>query len=189
MPVLARSAQSSLHGAAEAPAASGCAATTASLHAALPSLLPALRAFLRRLMRDGDAAVDIAQEAALRALAASNVPADVRVYRAWLYRIARHAAVDEHRRRRCEEAALASAEIPAEGAGPDHQLVTRIAVRQALMRLSDDHRAILLLIDVEEFTYAEAATRLRVPVGTVMSRVARARAALLREILLDKARP
>lgn len=189
MPVLARSARSSLHGPAEAPAASGCAATTAGLHATLPSLLPTLRAFLRRLLRDGDAAIDIAQEAALRALAATNVPADVRLYRAWLYRIARHAAVDEHRRRKCQEAALSSAGIAAEGEGSDHQLVTRIAVRQALMRLSDDHRAILLLIDVEEFTYAEAARRLRIPVGTVMSRVARARAALLREILPDKARP
>lgn len=189
MPVLAGSAPSSLHGAAEVSAASSCAAAAPGLHATLPSLLPALRVFLRRLMRDGDAAVDIAQEAALRALAATNVPTDVCVYRVWLYRIARHAAVDEHRRRRYEEATLASAEILAERAGPDHQLVTRIAVRQALMRLSDDHRAILLLIDVEEFTYAEAARRLRIPVGTVMSRVARARAALLREILQDKAHP
>lgn len=47
------------------------------------------------------------------------------------------------------------------------------------MRISDDQRRILLLVDVEGLSYSKAAQRLGIPAGTVMSRVSRARAALL----------
>ncbi len=146
-------------------------------HASLPSLLPALRGFLTRFLRSRIDAHDIAQEAALRALSAKNAPSNRTAYRVWLYQIARNAAVDAHRR-----GALAASLEPSVPAGPwtaDRALITSISVRQGLARISPDHRRILLLVDVEGLTYKEAGWRLGIPEGTVMSRVARARAALL----------
>lgn len=154
-------------------------------HAALPALLPGLRALARRMLRDAEDAMDVAQDAALKALAARNVPTDARAYRAWLYRIARNAAVDLRRRK----APPAPAE--ADAADPwlfDRALISALAVRQALATLSADHRGVLLLVDVEGLSYAEAARRLAVPTGTVMSRVARARAALLRALEREEER-
>ena len=150
------------------------------LHDALPGLLPSLRSLARRILRDPDEAMDVAHDAAVRALSARDVPVDRLAYRAWLHRIARNAAVDAIRRRpRVAEA------VENESADPwlcERALITNLSVRRAMMRLTPDHRGVLLLVDVEELSYAEAAVRLSVPVGTVMSRVARARASLLRAL-------
>ena len=54
----------------------------------------------------------------------------------------------------------------------------RLAVRQAFMQLRKDHRDVLALVDIGGFTYEETGMLLSIPKGTVMSRVARARAAL-----------
>jgi len=144
-------------------------------HDLLPGLLPALRSFLRRFMRSAGEANDIAQEAAVRALGAKEVPQDRAAYRAWLYRIARNAAIDAYRRR----AAHAAEPDHVNPWGADRALITALSVRQALARLPHHQRRLLLLVDVEGLSYAEAARALDVPVGTVMSRVSRARAALL----------
>jgi RNA polymerase sigma-70 factor (ECF subfamily) len=145
-------------------------------HDLLPSLLPAIASFARRFMRDAAEADDIAQEAAVRALSAKEVPENRNAYRAWLYRIARNAAIDAHRHRTVSKPAEADAINPW---ATDRSVVDALAVREALMQISDDHRRILLLVDVEGMSYFEAAGRLGVPTGTVTSRVSRARAALL----------
>jgi RNA polymerase sigma-70 factor (ECF subfamily) len=145
-------------------------------HDFLPSLLPALRSFLTRFMRNAADAPDIAQEAAMRALGARDVPQDQRAYRAWLYQIARNVAIDSHRRTALAEAVESDQINPWTA---DRSLINTIAVRQALMQISEDQRTILLLVDVEERSYSEAARLLGIPAGTVMSRVSRARAALL----------
>lgn len=146
-------------------------------HEILPSLLPALRAFLRRFMRNKVEVHDIAQEAALRALGAKDVPSSRVAYRVWLFQIARNAAIDAHRRQALTETAEPA---PAPGHwASERALITAIAVRQGLMRISPEHRDILLLVDVEGLTYKEAGRHLGIPEGTVMSRVSRARAALL----------
>lgn len=149
-------------------------------HAILPSLLPALRSFLTRFLRSRNDAHDIAQEAALRALSAKDAPLSRTAYRVWLYRIARNAAIDAHRR-----VVLAESVEPLPTSGPwaaDRTLITSIAVRQGLARISPDHRRVLLLVDVEGLTYKEAGRRLGIPEGTVMSRVSRARTALFNAI-------
>lgn len=148
----------------------------AAAHGQLPGLLPALRGFLRRMLRDHDDAQDLAQEAAARALAARQVPRDPAAYRSWLYRIAKHAAIDELRRRTTRED---GAPLLAEEPLCHHATIDALSVRQGLMRLSHDHRVILLLVDVQGSSYQEAAAKLGIAPGTVMSRVARARAALL----------
>ena len=64
--------------------------------------------------------------------------------------------------------------------------ITDSEVKGALGSLSDEHRQIVLLSDVEEFTYKEIASILKIPIGTVMSRLSRARTAL-RQLLHENA--
>ena len=155
-------------------------------HAALPALMPRLVAFARTMLGDADAARDLVQEAAARALGAGRVPADAPAYRAWMFRIVRNAALDELRRRRI---------VPAEEAAPvdlwrfDDACIARITVEQGLAALGAQHREIIALIDIAGFSYAEAADVLDVPIGTVMSRVTRARNALLAAIEASSVRP
>ena len=68
-------------------------------------------------------------------------------------------------------------------------LINELTVRNALRGLPGMHRDVLALIDVGGFTYAEAADILEIPVGTVMSRVSRARAKLLTIIVDQRPRP
>lgn len=68
-------------------------------------------------------------------------------------------------------------------------MVNRLAVRQAFMQLGKDHRDVLALVDIGGFSYDETAMMLSIPRGTVMSRVSRARAALMRGLSDDKVVP
>lgn len=158
------------------------------LHGALPALLPRLVAFARTIVGDADLARDLVQEAAVRALAAVRVPDQADAYRAWLFRIVRNAALDELRRTRTRR----RIEADAAAADPwrcDDAHIASITVAQGLAVLEPPHREIIALIDIAGFSYAEAAETLGVPIGTVMSRVARARAALLAAIEASSVRP
>lgn len=142
----------------------------------------ALLRYARALAQDGDLARDLWQEAAARALAARHVPAEPRAARVWLFRILRNAFIDDRRRRR-PEAALEKAEASAAQAfGHDAALIAELTVRQALARLPVAQRELVGLVDIVGFSYAEAAESLGLPIGTVMSRLARARAAMLADI-------
>lgn len=155
-------------------------------HKALPELLPRLFAFARTMLGNADAAQDLVQEAAARALAAIRVPHDPPAYRAWMFRVVRNAALDQLRRRR-------------QPAVEDHSTVdvwrfddafiSKITVEQGLAELAPTHREIISLIDIAGFSYSDAAGLLGVPVGTVMSRLARAREALLAAIDASAVRP
>jgi RNA polymerase sigma-70 factor (ECF subfamily) len=155
-------------------------------HAGLTTLLPRLFAFARTMLGDADAAHDLVQEAAARALAAARVPEEPAAYRAWMFRIVRNAAVDEIRRRRH----LPLDVYPAVDLWRfDDARIAKITVQQALAVLGAEHREIISLIDIAGFSYADAAELLDVPVGTVMSRIARAREAMLAAIDASAIRP
>jgi RNA polymerase sigma-70 factor (ECF subfamily) len=156
------------------------------LHSALPALLPRLAAFARTLIGDADLARDLVQEAAARALGARRVPDQPAAYRAWLFKIVRNAAFDELRRIRRDRAEH----------GPavdlwryDNASIARITVEQGLSTLGPIQREIIGLIDIAGFSYCEAAELLGVPAGTVMSRITRARVALLAAIEQSSVRP
>ncbi|HVZ53307.1 MAG TPA: RNA polymerase sigma factor [Pseudolabrys sp.] len=155
-------------------------------HGGLTALLPRLFAFARTMLGDSDSARDLVQEAAARALAARRVPEEQPAYRAWMFRIVRNAALDELRRLK---------RPPVEDDGPvdvwryDDVRIAKITVEQGLATLAPLHREIISLIDIAGFSYGEAAELLEVPVGTVMSRVARARGALLAAIEASSVRP
>jgi RNA polymerase sigma-70 factor (ECF subfamily) len=108
----------------------------------------------------------------------------------WAYRIATNAALDELRRRdrRPSLHALDDSERPEAidptGGARIEQISDRLLLDQALGALSDDLRAALVLRDVADLDYGEIANTLDVPLGTVKSRIARARAALADELRL-----
>lgn len=158
----------------------------ADQHAGLQSLLPKLFAFARVMLGNAEAARDIVQEAAAKALAATRVPRDPPAYRAWMFRIVRNAAVDEIRRRRQPDAQVHAA---ADLWRFDDAHIAKITVQQGLTMLGPEHREIISLIDIAGFSYSDVAAMLGIPTGTVMSRIARAREALLAAIDASAIRP
>lgn len=157
-------------------------------HAGLPPLMPRLVAFARTIVGNAETARDLVQEAAARAVAARRVPGEPRAYRAWLFRIVRNAAIDELRRAKLP-VSPEQAESHVDIWNYDNAAIARITVEQGLMSLAPAHRDIIALIDIAGFGYAEAGDILNVPIGTVMSRIARARNALLAAIEASSVRP
>lgn len=155
-------------------------------HRHLSALLPRLVAFARTILGDADFARDLVQEAATRALAAQRVPDDPPAYRAWMFRIVRNAALDELRQNRTF---VPFDEILPDLWGFDDACIAKITVEQGLTSLAPAHREIIALIDIAGFSYSEAAECLDVPVGTIMSRIARARQLLLGAIEASTVRP
>jgi RNA polymerase sigma-70 factor (ECF subfamily) len=92
--------------------------------------------------------------------------------RAWLLTILRHTCLNSHRRQ--QRPAFGAATAPS----PEQTLTDRVlddGIEAAVADLDPKFRTVLLLIDVDQLTYAEVADLLAIPVGTVMSRLSRAR--------------
>ena len=129
-------------------------------------------------------AEDLVQETVIRAWRAVD-RFDGRHPRAWLLTILRNTHRNMHRRQRPDtlaEPADAAGARPAFGThthpGPEQlhtDAVLSDDLERAVLDLPEAFRTVLLLVDVNQLTYAEAATTLGVPVGTVMSRLSRAR--------------
>ena len=134
------------------------------------------------LTRDRDRAADLLQQAALRALEAKLLPEHEGAVRAWLFQLLRNVWIDQYRRERVR-ARRDAEETAAEATWSfDNRLIAAMTVRQGLERIDEAHREIIELVDINGFRYAEAARILGVPEGTVMSRLSRARLALLKAI-------
>lgn len=141
------------------------------------------------LTRDRESAQDLLQDCAVKALSAPSVPSDDAALRAWLFRILRNAWIDRLRRSRPEVAEVPESAAPSEYWSDDARLISTIAVRQAMERMPAAYRDIIALVDLCGFAYAEAAAILDVPVGTVMSRLSRARQDLLERLADNNVRP
>jgi RNA polymerase sigma-70 factor (ECF subfamily) len=136
-----------------------------------------------------EAAEDVYQEALVRAMTAKSVPAEPAKFRIWMFQVLRNLWIDHLRARTRLQGYVTSDEIREEEArtyvdGED-AIVNRLAVREAFMQLSRDHREVLALVDIGGFSYEEAGVLLSIPRGTVMSRVSRARAALMDRLASD----
>lgn len=132
-----------------------------------------MRSFLARVTR-GDGADDLAQETFLKAWRVAGSYRGEGSYQGWLLRIAWREFLSS-RRKRCEEAAeLPDRADPGTG-GRD----ARIDVERALDRLAPRERAAAILCLGEGWSHAEAASILDLPLGTLKSIVARAKAALV----------
>lgn len=162
---------------------------------AVLSLLAPLHGYALRLTGKIEKADDLVQECYLRAAQAwaqraAPDAAATKDLRAWLFRIVRNLHVDDLRRTR--KAEPLSDEIPAVDEDRDAmdvaiETLTTADVERALAALPVEAREIVELRDVQGFSYVEIADVLGVPIGTVMSRLHRARARL-RSALLPAAR-
>ncbi len=145
--------------------------------------------YLLRMTRSPEDARELTQETFLNAYQAlARWRPDARLS-TWLFRIAHNQALDWLRRaRRVEFVALDEVQadrIPAATATPEAALQARqhiTALERALARLSVEHREILLLRDIEDMPYEDIAAVLGLSLGTVKSRIARARTALLQHM-------
>ena len=156
-----------------------------SKHHRLESYLQRLYGYAYSLSGDREEAKDLVQECSVKALSAREVPSDGAAYRAWLFKILRNAFFDSHRRqvrRDNFEQLEAQNSSFMEYWDYDDRLINVITIKSELSRLDRVHREIIGLIDISGLSYAEAADTLEIPVGTVMSRISRARAALLQAI-------
>lgn len=146
----------------------------------LVELLPRLRRFASVLTRSHDDAEDVVQAAVERALRHADSWQQGSRLDSWLYRIMQNLWRDELRahRRRAEPL-----ESHADLAGADGRDVTTRHIqsneaRLALEELPEDQRVVIALVVLDGMSYQQTADILEVPVGTVMSRLARARARL-----------
>ncbi len=135
------------------------------------------------LCSDVSAAEDLYQDTMVRVMTARTTPDDSAGYSLWLFRIMRNLWIDRLRAEGRLPDFDDSAEIEElpQSHGGD-QVVNALAVRQAFAKLSKSHREILALVDICGFSYAETAQMLDVAHGTIMSRVSRARAALVMQM-------
>lgn len=149
------------------------------LRTELVALLPRLRRFARALARNAHDADDLVQLALERALAhAAQRRPDMQLA-GWVFGILRNAWVDEQRARGRRARLFApeeSGDQVADAAGS--AAPEMLAVQEALGRLPEEQRLAVALVLIEGLSYKEAAHVMEVPIGTVTSRLARARETL-----------
>lgn len=136
--------------------------------------LPRLRRYARALTGDVNRADDLVQDTLERALAKLDLWQPGSDLRAWLFTLMHNLFVNQIRIRRPLESVMEDALDEPVSGGQMEALATR-DIHAALARLPEEQRAVLLLVGLEQFGYAEAAQVLGVPTGTVMSRLSRAR--------------
>lgn len=146
------------------------------------TMLPRLRRFALSLTGSRDRADDLVQATCERALrSAGNWEPGTRLD-SWLYRIMQNLWIDEIRK-----AKPRGTEVPVEevhdlaGEDGERSALARLSMQQilrALEQLPSEQRSVVSLVCIEDMSYREVADILAIPVGTVMSRLSRARAAL-----------
>jgi RNA polymerase sigma-70 factor (ECF subfamily) len=138
--------------------------------------VPRLRRYARALTGERSAADDLVQDTLERALSRFHLWRRGSDLRAWLFTIMHNIYVNQTRSRmRRQHEALENE--PAEDAvrAPEPDWLELRDLEAALARLPEEQRAVVLLVGLEQFTYEETARVLGVPIGTVMSRLSRAR--------------
>ncbi|QNA87056.1 sigma-70 family RNA polymerase sigma factor [Sphingomonas sp. So64.6b] len=154
-------------------------------------LIPGLRRYAHALLQDTAAADDLVQDCLERAISRWHQRRADGNARTWMFTILHNLAMN-----RLKQSKRRGAHVPLESA--DDVILGRPATQEnglhegdimsATARLPEDQRAVVLLISVEDLSYAETAKALGVPIGTVMSRLSRARERL-RIDLADERRP
>lgn len=134
--------------------------------------------FARRLSRDTSSAEDLVQETLYKAWRSFRQFEEGSSARAWVFRILVNTFYSQGRR--------GAGPVPVREPVENPSVLERLEIEQALGTLAGEHRAVMLLSVVEGFTCREIADILAIPIGTVMSRISRARQAL-REQLREKA--
>ncbi len=164
---------------------------TAFAREALPQMR-ALKEFASTLCKDEQRTADLVQDTMLRAYRAFDSYRPGTNCRAWLFQICKHCFINDRRRKKLEPIAVdLDSETTGEGSGDELREVHAVAasltdgapddgflgdeVMRALEDLPADYHTVLMLSDVEGYSYEEVAEFTRAPLGTVRSRIHRAR--------------
>jgi RNA polymerase sigma-70 factor (ECF subfamily) len=144
------------------------------------ALVPQMHTFARSLTRDGTRADDLVQEALARALANIERFRPGTNLKAWLFTIVRNEHYSQLRRRKFEAHGVDTDSLPEPSVPPDHDGDLEVRdLNRALATLSPGQRTALILVSASGFSYEEAAKICGCAVGTIKSRVARARDTLM----------
>ncbi|HSO46491.1 MAG TPA: RNA polymerase sigma factor [Rhizobiaceae bacterium] len=155
---------------------------SAEFEAELLAMLGSMYKYAYALSRSRDIAEDLVQATCEKALAnRESFDPDTR-FQAWLFKILRNTFIDMTRRQKAAGSPVAlddvSASLALGNSGAAETATTLRQVLRAIEQLAPEQREVMVLVCIEELTYREAATILDVPIGTVMSRLARARMAI-----------
>jgi RNA polymerase sigma-70 factor (ECF subfamily) len=145
--------------------------------AELEAVVPRLRRYARALTGHREAADDLTQDTLERAWTKRALWQPGTDLRAWMFTVMHNVFVNGTRRAR-PTVSLDDLGVDEAGPAPAASVETGVALSElarALAQLPDEQRAVLLLVGLEQFSYAEASDVLGVPMGTVMSRLSRAR--------------
>jgi len=140
----------------------------------LVDLIPRLRRYARALVSDRASADDLVQDTLERAWAKLHLYRRGTDLRAWLFTVMHNVHVNKVRSARPTDPLEDEMPELAQRAAQGDSLVVRDLDR-AIARLPDEQRAVLLLVTLEEMSYDQVARALGIPIGTVMSRLSRAR--------------
>ena len=146
----------------------------------IEACVPALRRYARALTRDADRADDLVQDCIERAIRKRALWKPTGPLRAWLFRILLNLYRNELRlvRRRGEHVPVDLLLVEPAVAPAQPGRIALAEMSRAIQTLGAEQREALLLVVLEGLSYAEAADALEIPMGTLMSRLGRARAAL-----------
>jgi RNA polymerase sigma-70 factor (ECF subfamily) len=146
----------------------------------LTQMLPMIRRFAYSLTGNMPDADDLVQNTIERVLTRS-LPEDVNLTK-WVFRVCRNIWIDEYRARKVRQDAVEKPELQQNQIIDGDSIVTNQLtlekVNQAMDALPDDQRSILSLVAMQGMSYKETAETLSIPIGTVMSRLARARSSV-----------
>ena len=138
-------------------------------------LIPPLRRYARALLHDRAAADDLVQDCLERAISRWHQRRAEGSTRTWLFTILHNLAVNRMRASARRGPHVEIDETMVVTAPDQEDALRHRDLLRALDALSEDHRSVLLLVSVEDLSYSETAEVLGVPIGTVMSRLARGR--------------
>ena len=150
----------------------------------LVTLLPRLRRFAYTLTAGGPDADDLVQAACERALSRKNQWQKGSRLDSWMFKIMSRLRIDTYRSKdfKLVRQLKDEATVPDNGLTPEEETDAKTRLEQVILamdRLSEQDRAMLALVCLEGYSYRETATMLDIPIGTVMSRLARARKKLV----------
>jgi RNA polymerase sigma-70 factor (ECF subfamily) len=149
--------------------------SVSSRRQAVAAEIPRLRRYARALLGDDGEADDLIQDTLERALTRIHQWRDGETPRRWLFSILHNLYVDTLRRKSRRPPHVGLDSVGADHSQPSADGASGRDIDQALQLLSREQREVVLLIGLEGMSYAEAAYVLEIPIGTVMSRLARGR--------------
>ena len=160
-------------------------AATAEVTTHVQPLIPALRRYARSLVRDREMADDLVQDCLERVVSRWDSRKSEEGTRSWMFAIAHNLAVNRLKQQTLRGIHIGIEDVDeamlVQPAGQEGR-IRQNELQRALQSLPENQRATVMLVCIDGLSYAEAALELDVPIGTVMSRLARAREKLQRAL-------